>query len=125
MPLTSASPLRSRLATVFEFLPALARRHLAARVGCRASLHVYASADGVFTLATQQRATCGIEPVENRFAQLRAAGSEGYRLYWKNGSGRWTAYCAKAADGSSVPFTGSIGECLSEIARDSHGCYWS
>jgi hypothetical protein len=120
MPLTSASPLRSRLATVFEFVPALARRHLAQRIGCRLTLHVYATADGTFTLATQHRVTCGREPVENRFAQLRAS-TGGYQLFWKNGSGRWTAYSGEAADG----FTGSIDECLSEIARDPHGCYWS
>jgi len=121
MPLPSASPLQARLATVFEFIPALARRHLATRIGCRQALHVYASADGVFTLATQQRAACAAEIVENRFAQLRAIGGDAYQLFWKNGSGRWTAYCGPCAE----PFAGSIDECLSEIARDSHGCYWS
>jgi len=121
MPLTSASPLPSRLATVFEFLPALARRHLAARIGCRQALHVYASAGGVITLAIRQRAACGAEVVENRFAQLRSTGADAYQLFWKNGSGRWTAYCGPAG----APLAGSLDECLTEIAHDSHGCYWS
>jgi len=120
MPLTSASPLDSRLATVFDFLPALARRYLAARIGCRATLHVYAAADGVLTLASLPRVACGAEVVENRFAQLRAAGSDRYALFWKNASGRWTAYCQGAAQ-----FVGSLDECLTEIARDPAGCYWS
>lgn len=124
MPLTSASPLARRLATVFDFLPALARRHLAARVGPRGNVHIFASADGVFTLVHQRRQGCGSELVEERIAQLRAvAGStDSYQLFWKRGNGRWTSYCC--GEGCE-PFLGSIDECLSEIARDPLGCYWS
>lgn len=85
------------------------------------TLHVYATDPGIITLASQQRASCGAEVVENRFAQLRATGGETYQLFWKNGSGRWTACCGTCSE----PFTGSIDECLSEIARDPHGCFWS
>ena len=122
MPLTSASPLASRLATVFDFLPALARRHFASRVGLRGSVHVFASAAGVFTLVHQRRESCGNEIVESRIAQLRTAcsGDDGYQLFWKKGNGRWTAYCAPGCE----PFVGSIDECLVEIARDPFGCYW-
>ncbi len=123
MPVISAFPLASRLAAVFDFLPALARRHLAARVGPRGAVHVYASANGVFTLVRQRRAACGAEVVEDRIAQLRAAGtgSGGYQLFWKKGNGRWTAYCGRGCE----HFIGSIDECLCEIARDPFGCYWS
>lgn len=125
MPFSSASPLTSSLATVFEFLPALARRHLACRIGSRGSIQVLATSPGVFTLALQQRVQCGGDVIENRFAQLRVTGDDGgddcYQLYWKNGSGRWTAYCGQGTD----PLRGSIDECLSEIARDPCGCYWS
>lgn len=120
MPLTSASPLRSRQATVFEFLPALARRHLASRVGARGSVHVFLSAKGVYTLVHEHREHCGAERIESRIAQIRAT-EGGYQLFWKKGNGRWTAY---AAEGSE-PFVGSIDECLAEIARDPFGCYWS
>jgi hypothetical protein len=123
MPLTSASPLASRLATVFDFLPALARRHLAARVGQRGTVHIFASADGVFTLVHQRRQGCGAELVEDRIAQLRvvAGSSDSYQLFWKRGNGRWTSYCGQGCE----PFLGSIDECLCEIARDPLGCYWS
>jgi hypothetical protein len=123
MPLTSASHATSRLATVFEFLPALARRHLAARVGIRGAIHVQEAAEGVLTLVYRYREACDAEVVERRLAQLRAAdcGGDGYRLFWKKGNGRWTEYSA----GGGEPFVASIDECLAEIARDPHGCYWS
>jgi hypothetical protein len=121
MPLTSASSALSRVATVFDFLPALARRHLASRIGARGGVHVFASAAGVFTLVHQYREGCASELCESRFAQLRVTGSGGYQLYWKKGNGRWTAYSAPGAE----PFVGSIDECLAEIARDPFGCYWS
>ena len=121
MPLTSASSLTSRLATVFEFLPALARRHLASRVGSRGAVHIFASAAGVFTLVHQRREHGGAEVVESRIAQLRAQCSGGYQLFWKKGNGRWTAYSAPGCE----PFVGSIDDCLAEIARDPFGCYWS
>jgi hypothetical protein len=122
MPLTSASPLSNRLATVFDFLPALARRRFAARLGSRGSVRVISGSDGVLTLAHQYRASGGSELVEQRFAQLRGSrGAGDYQLFWKKGNGRWTAYCG----GGSDPFVGSIDECLREIARDPFGCYWS
>ena len=123
MPLTSASARTSGLATVFDFLPALARRHLGARVGSRGAIRVFAATTGVFTLVHQHRVSCGAEIVEDRIAQLRAMAtrSEGYQLFWKKGNGRWTAYCAEGGD----PFVGSLDECLGEIARDPFGCYWS
>ena len=120
MPLTSASPQRSSGATVFDFLSALARRHLAARVGTRGAIEVLAAGSGVFTLVHQRR-SCGGEVAEERIAQLRALPCGSYQLYWKKGSGRWTAYCAKDCE----PFLGSLDECLVEIARDPFGCYWS
>lgn len=119
MPRTSASPLSKGLAAVFDFLPALARKRLALRVGSRGQVHVFASGDGVYTLVHQQRA-CGAEMVEHRIAQLRSIAG-GYQLFWKKGNGRWTAYCGGGAD----TFIGSIDECLAEIARDPFGCYWS
>ena len=125
MPLTSASPLASRLATVFDFLPALARRHLSSRVGSRGAVHIFASPGGVFTLVHQRRENCGAEMTESRIAQLRALSSGGcsggYQLFWKKGNGRWTVYSAPGCE----PFVGSIDECLAEIARDPFGCYWS
>jgi hypothetical protein len=121
MPLSSASPLASRLATVFDFLPALARRHLSSRVGPRGSVQIFATAGGVFTLVHQRREGCGAELVESRIAQLRAQCSGGYQLFWKKGNGRWTVYSAPGCE----PFVGSIDECLAEIARDPFGCYWS
>lgn len=123
MPLTSASPLASRLAAVFDFLPALARRHLASRIGSRGTVHVFASAVGVLTLVHQRREGCGAELVESRIAQLRAVceSERGYQLFWKKGNGRWTVYSAPGCE----PFVGSIDECLAEIARDPFGCYWS
>ncbi|MFN2425190.1 MAG: DUF3024 domain-containing protein [Candidatus Binatia bacterium] len=123
MPLTSASPRTSRLATVFDFLPALARRHLASRVGPRGGVHVFESAVGVFTLVHQRREGCGSDLVESRIAQLRAvcADGDGYQLFWKKGNGRWTVYSAPGCE----PFVGSIDECLAEISRDPFGCYWS
>ena len=121
MPLTSASPDSTRIASVFEFLPALARRHLAQRVGSRGTIQVFAAAGGVFTLVHQHRVSCGSELVELRIAQLRRAAGDAYQLFWKRGNGRWTAYCA----GGSQPFVGSIDDCLGEIARDPLGCYWS
>jgi hypothetical protein len=123
MPLTSASPARSNVATVFDFLSALARRHLAQRIGCRSALQVHESTGGVFTLAIQARA-CGGDNPENRFAQLRSAGGDAYQLFWKNGSGRWTQYAECDGDHAQA-FSGSIDECLSEIARDPRGCFWS
>lgn len=117
----SASPLASSVATVFEFLPALARRHLASRIGPRGTIHVTAGADGVLTLARQYRAGCGDEVVEARVAQLRLApNGRGYQLYWKQGNGRWTAYCR----GCGEVFVGSVDDCFSEIARDPFGRYW-
>ena len=123
MPLTSASPLASRLATVFDFLPALARRHLAARVGSRGTIQVFAAPSGVFTLVHRHRQACGEETPGDRIAQLRATPGrcDVYQLFWKKGNGRWTAYCAEGCK----PFIGSIDECLCEIARDPFGCYWS
>lgn len=122
MPLTSASSVASRIATVFDFLPALARKHLASRVGPRGSVHVFASAEGVYTLVHQYREGCASELCESRIAQLRATcGGDGYQLFWKKGNGRWTAYSAPGAG----PFVGSIDECLAEIARDPFGCYWA
>lgn len=119
MPLTSASSALSRVATVFDFLPALARRHLASRVGPRGGVHVFASAEGVFTIVHQYREGCVSELCESRIAQLRATVG-GYQLYWKKGNGRWTAYSAPGAE----PFVGSIDDCFAEIARDPFGCYW-
>lgn len=122
MPLNPATPLSARLATVFEFLPALARRHLSARLGPRCSVHVIAGVDGVLTIARQHRDAVGAEVVEDRFAQLRTGdGEAGYQLFFKKCNGRWTAYCQ---DGGSA-FVGSIDECLAEIARDPFGRYWS
>jgi Protein of unknown function (DUF3024) len=123
MPLTSASPLTSRSATVFDFLTALARRHLASRVGLRGAIQVLTPAPGVFTLVHQYREACGSDLVEDRIAQLRAVacGRDAYRLFWKNGNGRWTAYAAPSGE----PLVASIDECLSIVARDPHGCYWS
>jgi hypothetical protein len=121
MPLTSASPRTSRLATVFDFLPALVRRHLAARVGSRGVVHVFAAANGVFTLVHQRSQSCVGEIIEDRIAQLRATAGNGYQLFWKKGNGRWTAYCAEGGEA----FVGSLDECLSEVARDPYGCYWS
>jgi len=123
MPVTSASQVASRLATVFDFLPALARRHLAARVGLRGTVQAEASSAGVFTLTHQYRQGCGAELVEVRIAQLRAvdAAADSYALFWKRGDGRWTAYSGQSGE----PFVGSIDECLCEIARDPSGCYWS
>lgn len=122
MPVTSASPVSSRVATVFDFLPALARRRFAARIGSRGTVRVIAGNDGVLTLAHQFRASAAAELVELRFAQLRGGAEAGdYHLFWKKGNGRWTAYCG----GGSEPFVGSIDECLREIARDPFGCYWS
>lgn len=123
MPLTLASPLASRVATVFEFLPALARRHLAARVGSRGTVHVLKAAAGVYTLVHQYRESRGADMVQARIAQLRSVVTDrnSYALFWKKGNGRWTAYQAK--DGEQ--FVASIDECLDEIARDPSGCYWS
>jgi len=123
MPLTSASRLSSRLATVFEFLPALARRHLSSRVGARGAVRILASSPGVFTLVHEHPDESGTEKTESRIAQLRKQGEPdggGYQLYWKKGNGRWTVYSAPGAE----PFVGSIDECLAEIARDPFGCYW-
>lgn len=122
MPRNSASPLASSIATVFEFLPALARRHLATRIGGRASIHVTAGADGVLTIARQFRGGGTDEMAEDRIAQLRvAAGGRGYQLFWKKGNGRWTAYSRACGD----VFVGSIDDCFAEIARDPFGRYWS
>lgn len=120
MPLSSASPRTSRLATVFDFLPALARRHLACRVGSRGHVHVFASDDGVFTLTHQHRSASGGELVIDRIAQLRVVGEDSYQLFWKKGNGRWTAYCGEG----TAHFIGSIDDCLCEISRDPFGCYW-
>ena len=127
MPVTTASQVASRLATVFDFLPALARRHLAARAGLRGTVQVTATGDGVFTLTHQYRQGCGAELVEVRIAQLRAVGTDpdSYALFWKKCNGRWTAYSQPAATLDSPSFVGSIDECLSEIARDPAGCFWS
>ena len=119
MPLTSASSVASRVATVFDFLPALARRHLASRVGSRGGVRVFASAEGIFTIVHQYREGCASELCESRIAQLRATVG-GYQLFWKKGNGRWTAYSAPGSE----PFVGSIDECFAEIARDPFGCYW-
>lgn len=123
MPLTSASPRTSRIATVFDFLPALARRHLATRVGPRGAIHVREAAAGVYTLVHEHREACGGDVVEDRIAQLRVVvcGAASYALFWKKGNGRWTAYSTR--DGQQ--FVASIDECLVEIARDPFGCYWS
>lgn len=121
MPLTSASPSRARVATVFDFLPALARRRLASRTGSRGNVHLFESSAGVFTIVHQRRESCGGELVESRIAQLRAADAGAWQLFWKKGNGRWTAYSAPGCE----PFVGSIDECLCEIARDPFGCYWT
>jgi hypothetical protein len=121
MPLTSASPQASRIATVFDFLGALARRHLAQRVGARGTIQVLSPASGIFTLVHQHRVSCGGELIEHRIAQLRAMTDDSYQLFWKKGTGRWTVYSTDA----SQPFIASIDECLAEIARDPYGCYWS
>ena len=122
MPLSSASRLASRLATVFDFLPALARRHLGARAGLRGTVSVVSGAEGIFTLVHQRRVACGAELVEDRIAQLRVACEAGsYQLFWKKGNGRWTPYCKR----NDEAFVGSLDECLCEIARDPLGCYWS
>lgn len=122
MPQSSASPLSSRQATVFDFLPALARRHFSARVGTRGAVQVFTAAAGVFTLVHQRRLACAAETVEDRFAQLRAVpGDAGYQLFWKKGNGRWTSYCGRNGDS----FVGSIDECFAEVAHDPFGCFWS
>lgn len=120
MPQPSASPLSSRQAAVFDFLPALARRSFASRVGTRGAVQVFSGPDGVHTLVYQRRVACGAEIVEERFAQLRAVAG-GYRLYFKKGNGRWTAYCGRSGES----FAGSIDECFAEVARDPFGCFWS
>jgi hypothetical protein len=120
MPRTSASPLASGLAVVFDFLPALARHHLATRVGLRGSIRIFTSGEGKLTLVHQHRVSCGAELVEDRIAQLRPVAG-GYQLFWKKGNGRWTAYCGRDCD----PFVGSLDVCFTEIARDPFGCYWS
>lgn len=122
MPQSSASPLSSRQAAVFDFLPALARRHFASRVGNRGAVQVFSGPSGVFTLVHQRRVFCAAELVEDRFAQLRQlAGGEGYQLFFKKGNGRWTSYCGRSGES----FTGSIDECFVEVARDPFGCFWS
>lgn len=138
MPLNSASRLASRLATVFDFLPALARRHLSVRVGLRGTISVVSGAKGVFTLVHQHRVSCGRELAEDRIAQLRESEVAGsYQLFWKKGNGRWTAYTApntaelagstnrQFVGPNERQFVGSIDECLTEIARDPSGCFWS
>lgn len=81
---------------------------------------MFSSAGGIFTLVHQHRVLCAGEIIEDRIAQLRCVDG-GYQLFWKKGNGRWTAYCGQGCD----PFVGSIDDCLSEIARDPFGCYWS
>jgi hypothetical protein len=122
MPQSSASPLSSRQAAVFDFLPALARRHFASRVGARGTVQVFGGPAGVVTLVHQRRLCGSSEVVEDRFAQLRlVAGGDGYQLFWKKGNGRWTSYCGLSGD----TFVGSVGECFGEVARDPFGCFWS
>lgn len=121
MPQFSASPLSSRQATVFEFLPALARRVFASRVGTRSTVQVFSSPEGIHTLVHQRRVSCGAELVEDRFAQLRTLPGSGFQLFFKKGNGRWTAYCGLSGES----FTGSIDECFAEVARDPFGCFWS
>lgn len=120
MPQSTASPLSSRQAAVFDFLPALARRAFASRLGTRGVVQVFGSNDGVYTLVHQRRVALATEVVEERFAQLRSVAG-GYQLFFKKGNGRWTAYCGRSGD----TFAGSIDECFAEVARDPFGCFWS
>lgn len=123
MPLHSASRLASRLATVFDFVSALARRSLSSRVGYRGTVHVVTAAPGVYTIVHQRRGLCGAQSSADRIAQLRVVADQddSYQLFFKKGNGRWTAYCAD----NDQPFIAPLGECLGEIARDPAGCYWS
>lgn len=119
---SSASPLSSRQAAVFEFLPALARRVFASRVGARGAVQVFSTPEGIHTLVHQHRVKCAVEMAEERFAQLRVVGGgDRYQLFFKKGNGRWTAYCGRRSD----IFAGSIDECFAEVARDPFGCFWS
>ena len=121
MPQSPATSLSSRQAAVFDFLPALARRVFASRVGTRSAVQVFSAPEGIYTLVHQRRVSCGSEVIEDRFAQLRALADGGYQLFFKKGNGRWTAYCGRSGDS----FAGSIDECFAEVARDPFGCFWS
>ena len=120
MPRISASRRAQARATVFEFLPALARRFLACRLGSRGTVAVFEASPGVFTVVHQKPGAALGEVIEKRIAQIRAS-TEGYRLFWKRCNGRWTAYPAEG----DAEFAGSFRACLSEIARDRSGCFWS
>ncbi len=123
MAMNPASRAASTQAPVFEFLPALARRRFGVRLAARTTLDVLHEADGLFTFVLRRSEGPEGEVLEDRFAQMRTldARANGYRLYWKKGNGRWTAYCGCNDDG----FSGTIDECLAEIARDPFGCFWS
>jgi hypothetical protein len=120
MPQTSASRRSRRRASVYDFLLALARKRLGPRLGGRGALSVFEGTDGVLTLVHERCDADGGEAVAQRIAQLRPDNG-GYRLFWKRGNGRWTAYTS----GDDLPFVGSIAACLAEISRDPCGCYWS
>lgn len=118
MPQISASRRHGSRAAVFDFLPALARRTLASRIGKRSEIRLE-GARGVFTLALVRTGHGAAESRECRIAQMRPE-QDHYRLYWKRCTGRWTAYVG--ADGEF--FGGSLRECLDEISRDPYGCFW-
>ncbi len=117
---TSASRKPQRAASVHDFVPFFVRRVLGWRIGPRGVLLARTNSNGVVTIVHRLRDGCSGETVDRRIAQMRPDNWT-YRLFWKKGSGRWTAYY----DGHGDPFAGSLAECLGEISRDPFNCYWS
>lgn len=117
---SSASRKSQQRAAVFDFVPFLVRRQLDWRVRGRGALQAQSAPGGIITLVHHTRGASAGDVVEQRIAQLRPeAGC--FRLFWKNGNGRWTAYCDSCGKG----LVASLAECIAEISRDPFGCYWS